>query len=355
MKWNIGWGTVSTCNMKCGFCYSKSVRESSVDLGYNEWINFIDENYENINAINYGTGENTISDDWFKLIDHISKNYDIKQALTTNGFISERVKNNKKLKEIFLKSINEVDVSLDFAIKEKHNNLRGQVNAYDWALNTLEFCKEHNILTTIVFLGTNETLEIKNLEGLFNIAKKYGCKLRMNLFRPTHGIDDKSKIYIPEFEKIVRSLEWINKEHTILSIDDPLFGSLLVEGYQGIDPSGSQSLRILADGSITPSTYLISEDFVLGNITKDNLRDIKNECNFEYLIPESCLKCEDVESCKGGVLDRRVLWNGSFNSPDPYCYKTYKLKNKVKKFNLIEHEKFESIHHGYLPTMFFEY
>ncbi|MGL4874448.1 MAG: radical SAM/SPASM domain-containing protein [Clostridium sp.] len=356
MKWNIGWGTVSSCNMKCGFCYSKNVRKESNDLGYDDWRKFIDENYQYINAINYGTGENSISDDWFKLINYINSKYQIEQALTTNGFISERIKNDKNLENIFLKSIKEVDVSLDFANKDRHNSLRGQVNAYDWAINTLEFCSKNNITTTIVFLGTNETLEIQNLEGLFNVAKKYKCKLRMNLFRPTHGINENSKKYIADFESIIKGLEFINNEHKILAIDDPLFGSLLIKNYKGVDPSGSQSLRVLGDGSITPSTYLISKEFIIGNISEKNiLSKIDCQVDFEKLVPESCLECTNVNSCKGGVLDRRVLWYGSFNAADPYCHKKLNLDNEIKQIELEEDVNFESIHHGYLPTMFFKY
>lgn len=84
MKWSIGWGTISQCNMNCGFCYSKRVRETSEDLKYNDWVKFIDENHQHIDSINYGTGENTLSLDWFKLVDYINVKYNIKQALTTN-------------------------------------------------------------------------------------------------------------------------------------------------------------------------------------------------------------------------------------------------------------------------------
>ena len=31
-KWNIGWGAVSECNMKCQFCYSQKVRKDSTDF-----------------------------------------------------------------------------------------------------------------------------------------------------------------------------------------------------------------------------------------------------------------------------------------------------------------------------------
>lgn len=89
-KWNIGWGTTSLCNMKCKFCYSKLHRNETNDLGLKEWVHFVDDNHKYINSINYGTGENSISDDWFSLIAHIRTKYpEIRQALTTNGYTSK--------------------------------------------------------------------------------------------------------------------------------------------------------------------------------------------------------------------------------------------------------------------------
>lgn len=118
-KWNIGWGPISACNMNCQFCYSKNVRKKiDEDLKLEDWIKFVDENHEFINSINYGTGENSISDDWFQLIEYIHTTYKIPQALTSNGYIIERIKKNKKFEKIFLSAISEVDISLDFYDKK---------------------------------------------------------------------------------------------------------------------------------------------------------------------------------------------------------------------------------------------
>ena len=88
-KWNIDWGAVSECNMKCQFCYSQKVRKDSSDFRQNDWISFIDNNYEYVNTINYGTGENTIFNEWYTLVDHIGKNYGIPQSLTSNGYFDK--------------------------------------------------------------------------------------------------------------------------------------------------------------------------------------------------------------------------------------------------------------------------
>ena len=41
----------------------KERRKQGQPLGLTEWKKFIDQNYEKINTINYGTGENSINDD----------------------------------------------------------------------------------------------------------------------------------------------------------------------------------------------------------------------------------------------------------------------------------------------------
>ena len=87
-KYNIGWGLTNACNMKCKFCYSKETRDSSKNLGVDDWIKFIDENHQLIESINYGTGENAICNDFFTFLNHVRSNYpDIKQSLTTNGYL----------------------------------------------------------------------------------------------------------------------------------------------------------------------------------------------------------------------------------------------------------------------------
>lgn len=361
MKWNIGWGCVSACNMKCEFCYSKNKRILENDISYPEWINFIDKNAEYISTINYGTGENSLSDDWFRLIEYIRNNYpNIRQALTTNGHIYNAISNDDKKKNSFLKSIDEVDVSLDFADKDMHNSFRGQRNAYDWALNTLRLCNKNNIPVTIVVLGSEKTLYEDNVDGLFEIAKENNAIVRVNIYRPTNGIDDNSKKYILSTERLLCFLNHVNEKYKVLSINDSLLAPILV-GKSSLDPSGKNSIRILPNGSITPSTYLITDNFIIGNISDDiNLGHLENS---DFLkekmvnkIPVECNKCKYVRKCGGGVLDRRYLWNGTLKKKDPYCF----IDNKklMKQFNFhidLENVDFKSVHDGYLPTMFFKY
>jgi len=354
-KWDIGWGVETRCNMNCEFCYSKDVREFNNKLEFNTYKKFIDNNHDSIGSINYGTGENSLSEDWFKLVEYIGTNYPfIKQALTTNGHISLACKNKIK-KKIFVDYIDEVDISLDFYNKARHNQFRGNKDAYDMALSAFNMCNEYCKQTTLVFLGTNEVADINNLEGLFHVAHRHNAFLRTNIYRPTQGINKDTQKFILDFEKLIEMLQWISDKHKIIKISDRLIAAMLFK-EKSEDYSGYSSLRILGDGSITPSTYLISEEYrkysILKNTHLDNISfdtQIQRGC-----IPPDCNDCTIRDICKGGAYDRRLLWYSTLNERDPYCPKRYNY-NISNDIRLSVDSHFKSIHDSYLPTMFFSY
>lgn len=354
-KWNVGWGPVSKCNMNCQFCYSKMRRKDGVDLQYSDWINFISDNHQRINSINYGTGENTLDKNWFKLISFIRNNYPhIRQSLTTNGYLAEATLNQDCL-SAFVQGIDEVDVSLDYCDERLHTEFRGQPKAYSWAINTLELCQKYNKSATIVFLGSDSNLKQHNIDGLFKIAQEHGAILRMNMYRPTEGINEFTKKFIVSYDTFVNALTYISEKYSIIALNDALFSSFLTNQTVQ-DPSGARAIRILSDGSITPSTYLIDKKFVVANIKEKNvLERLEYNDSFKKIvkkvIPKECLGCVYQDSCAGGVYDRRILWYGTLNKKDPYCPSIFVERNK-KPLN-IANVKFKSVHDGYLPTIFF--
>jgi len=360
-KWDVGWGPVSACNMNCQFCYSKKARANcSSDLTLKEWLQFIDSNHELIHSINYGTGENAISDDWFSLIYHIRKSYpDIRQSLTSNGYVSQKVKKNKRLMEYFVDSIDEVDISLDFCTPERHNELRGQPHAFAWAMEALSLCHAANKPLTLCFIGSAINTSEENLTGLFEIAHRYNALVRMNIFRPMDMSDLKLRRFIIGFEEVCNILAFVNDKYQILSLSDPYF-SALFSGPSKNDPSGISSLRILSNGNITPSTYLISDSFTLGNIRQQGiLHELESSEQRKEIVndklPAECQGCVLAGKCKGGVLDRRFLWYGSSTRKDPYCPRRFDSLNQLPAPLSFSRRKFTSVHDGYLPTMFFSF
>lgn len=356
-KLSVGWGPVSACNMNCQFCYSRHKRVGSNDLVYDNWIKFIDENHAEINAINYGTGENSLSIDWFKFVNYVRKRYPkIKQAVTTNGHLSTMIKKHNWCMDVFRDGIDEVDVSLDFANEEKHNTFRGWKHAYESAIETLMLTRDNRKPTTIVFLGSKQNVYTENIDGLFEVAKQYNAILRMNIFRPTYGINNESKQFIISRDTIVETIKYISSKYRVLAINDSYFSSILT-GNTIEDPNASESIRILSDGSITPSTYLIDKNYIVANIMDENIlsnRHVRDSLSniTEKIIPLECSGCIYEKKCSGGVYDRRYLWYGTLQHKDPYCNGVV-LEDTANTDIKISNEKFSSIHNGYLPTIFF--
>lgn len=354
-KWNIGWGIETRCTMNCEFCYSREVRPSVTNMNLEIYKNFMDKNWKFIDSINYGTGENSLSEDWFKLIEYIGLNYPmIRQGITTNGHIAKACEDQEKEK-IFKRFIDEVDVSLDFACAERHNQFRGNKEAFDLVMSTLQLCRKCNKCSTIVFLGTDEVVTPQNLKGLFDIANSFNAYLRTNIYRPTQGINVNTSKFILSYSSLLNMLQWIYNNHRIIRISDQLLSPVLFNEISE-DYSGYSSLRILGDGSITPSTYLIGEQYRKFNISNDV--DISNIDFSEQIardkIPSACRDCTLVRVCKGGTYDRRLLWYGTLDERDPYCPKRYP-DSKLNDIKLVKDDKFSSIHDKYLPTMFFAY
>jgi len=358
--WNIGWGLTNKCNLSCEFCYSKNARNLSKEISeISVFKEFIDENFHLVKSINYGTGENTLCDNWIEIIKYVHEKFpNVVQGLTTNGYLSELCKYNSFAEKIIINCLEEIDVSLDFGDNERHNKFRGNSCVYDWVIKTLEFCKLNKKRTTIVFVGTNETLEISNIKNLFEIAREYNTIIRLNPYRPAYGIDYQSNRFIPDFEVIKKALEYISDNYKILSLSDPLFSAIFTHGDKpSADPSGFTSIRILPDGSITPSTYLITEEFRRLNIKIKNVFKELEKDDFKNLIkriiPEECVGCKYVSVCQGGALDRRYLWYKNFGKRDPYCpFRNNEFTN-ISKLKVMPNINFQSVHNEYLPTLFF--
>jgi MoaA/NifB/PqqE/SkfB family radical SAM enzyme len=251
-KWKVGWGVTARCSMRCPFCYSATARESCHDLPVATLIGFVERNAEWIDSVNYGTGENTLADSWFTLVKHVRRHYPaIRQSLTTNGYLSVALDKRSDADEI-MAALDEVDVSLDHSDPTKHNALRGHSCAYSWAMQTISLCRTANIPTTIVVMGIDDTLELGNLKGVFQIASDYGCYVRINIYRPI-GKGGPTPL---SFASLMRALDWIVTHHSIVSLADPLFSALLLNEPKR-DYTGRGSLRVLHDGSVTASTYLV--------------------------------------------------------------------------------------------------
>ena len=359
VQWKVGWGYTGKCNMACPFCYSKSTRENPFASKQTlvQSLDFVRENSGSIESINWGTGENALDEEWWELITTI---HDVAphilQGVTTNGYLGEVCKESVSHKNIFLHCVDDIDVSLDFAQRDHHNNMRGNSKAYGWVMETLSLCNENNKPCSVVMLGCEETLSIPNIDRLFYFASEHACSVRINVLRPTRGV----RMHPPSYHTVKDALIHMVQNYGVVSLADPLFAGLF--GQEAKDASGISSLRILPDGKITPSTYLIESPWIAchiadsGVLRLDQLSHMSPFTNIaDDQFPEACENCPIVERCRGGAKDRRILWYGTLFERDPYCPTRYGEESKwgtIESICMVTPEG-PFIHDGYLPTVIF--
>ena len=342
------------CNMTCPFCYSQDQRTVD-DLPLDVWIRFMHGNASLVKAINYGTGENTLSRSWYRFVEHVREHYpEIRQALTTNGYLVEAIKDDNKRQAINA-CIDEIDVSIDFASAEHHDRRRGFTGAFEMAVGTLAYCGVHGKRATIVVLGEEESLDTTNLSRLFELARRYGAFVRINLYR---HVSDRSPFQGPSPATVLKALDWIIEHHAVVSVSEPVFNSIygLTTGRKA---NGLFSMRILSNGNITPSTYLITKEWVAGNIQNQVfLAEICQTAPFQRFmkgtLPQACEDCPLANTCQGGARDRRFLTWGSLAHPDNYCPQLVdSYAEHVNRPDPKVLRNNDTVHSDYLPTMIF--
>jgi radical SAM protein with 4Fe4S-binding SPASM domain len=342
--------------MKCPFCYSASVRGEPVETPLRDAIRFVDRNAEWIDSINFGTGECLLSDNWYEFARYVRETHPaIRQAVTSNGSLALQTEKGRFTMREFEALIDEVDVSLDFADERRHTRMRGNAQAYRWVLETLRLCAQTGIQTTIVLVAFEDTLNTENMRGIFELAAGYGAFVRINVLRPVRGV----ALEPPSYEKLMFCLNEIVRDHRVVSLCDPLFGSVFRCKGARSDTSGSSSLRILPDGSVTPSTYLITEDWRGARIADEFcLADLKSNVVFRQLndipLPQHCRGCSLSDTCRGGAIDRRILHFDTLDEPDPFC--PLRHADSLPALHAVQYyneENRPSVHDGYLPTLIF--
>jgi radical SAM protein with 4Fe4S-binding SPASM domain len=351
--WKVGWGVTARCNMRCSFCYSRAARSGAQDAPLPMLKAFVDANYASITSINYGTGENSLAADWYELLKYVRAYYPhIGQALTTNGYLAPALERREDHAQV-LAALDEVDVSVDFC-DSRHNAWRGHPRAQTWAAGTVALCRQAGIRTTMVVLGHDETLALDNLDRVFDVAATLGCFVRINILRPSGDL----ALQPLSYAALRRALDYALGQHRVVALSDPLFAALIL-GERVEDASGKTSLRILPDGAITPSTYLVSREWQRAHISTARL-DTEEFARALAVdgepgtLPTACENCEVAALCGGGAFDRRVLWYGTLRERDPYCpYHHGETPAAWHPVAVPVRVPGPRIHDGYLPTLIF--
>ncbi len=340
---NIGWG-FGVCNMKCKTCYSAACKRAR-EYSYEELQFVADKLCPQIHSINYGTGEFIFNPHVTNLAEYITDTYpQVEQAVTSNG-TTIMLLGPDKLRQIF----HDIDISIDFANPEKHNEMRRHPKAWQWSMQSLQICKEAGIETSIVTCITSKTKDEDILDFL-ELASKYGTSWRCSWFREKGRGKADLRITTQRFWQIIKLL---SKNVIFEDLSEPVLEGMF--GEKSEHPGcncGRASCRIQSNGQISPCTFLGGADWSAGSLQEQSLVEIYNSEPFQRLRARDvpfCHDCHYFANCRGGCASRAVLHSGGLNLPDDFCpfYNKVDIEVDASDIEVVHTNK---VHSEYLCT-----
>lgn len=276
------------CNCRCVHCYEGSTHNiCRSPLTLTEWKNVI----EQIDALGVKRvviigGEPCIHKDIVKIADYVSSK-NINTTIFTNGImVSDSLKN----------VIEKYNIKMKFSLyghcAEVHDRITKHPGSFDKLHDSIRFCIDHDIDTTIAVVIMRENEEYYN--DILEFIKKIGVKkFKFDVIREVFG-GSQSK-HIPCDKNIIDSVKRTQPHFPKTykkKFDNAFYSNTCWRG----------KIVISEDGTVLPCVF--ERNIKLGSIRTDTISNILNSekataCwNFTYDKIKSCRDCEFRFACK---------------------------------------------------------
>ncbi len=355
---SVVWSVSYRCNLKCKHCYQNAGQPSSDELSLNEQLEIVDQLARaGVSLVVLSGGEPLTNPNLETLIRKI-KERKMSVSIDSNGVLLNR-ETVQHLKEL---DVDSVELSLDSANAESHDQFRGLDGAFEKTLNAVELCSKAGIFTTVATTAT----KLNQAEGaeLISLARSHGAQ-RVVFFDlvPAGRGREIQNVRLSRLE-LLQLMALVRKEcsgegsevFTELpqyvvyssagdgdSMSDDTLRALSVErftlssffdcaghdnvyrryaAYLGGCPAGRIYCNIQPNGNVTPCMFM--PDYpVAGNLKNQSFEEIWNSPVFLALRDRQRLKgkCKDCRSATvcGGCRAKAAAYEGDYLASDPTC------------------------------------
>ena len=320
----INWNITYRCNYYCAHCYSREETDNKSDSHTRRQIlqKLIDYR---IPFVNLGGGEPLLLHDLFDLVALAVEN-GLKLTLSSNGSMIDAALALKIKQSGLVK----VEISLDGASASSYQKLRNTAAGFARTISAIEHLRNSGNVVDISTVVNRWNWQ--ELGEVIALARKMGVrKISFHNYKCSgNGYLNRDELDLTpsqwrEFYQWILPLKE-SENGVIISVDDPITAALQLPQQEKTVIKGSScgklSLRIKADGEITPCGFIPKG---IGNILTDDLKDIWD--NSELLLkmrgkrPQGkCVSCKHYTDCLGGCTARALAVGGDVNAPDPHCW-----------------------------------
>jgi radical SAM protein with 4Fe4S-binding SPASM domain len=385
----VVWNFTYKCNLKCKHCYENAGDERQQELTTDEAKRVIDMLSKTagigLPALSFSGGEPLARKDFFELAEYAKKRIPY-VSIASNGTLLTK-DNAKRVKDA---GIDYVEISIDGASPQTHDEFRGIPGAFERAIQGVKNCVEEGIDACIATVLHRDNLA--ETEKILKLAKDLDVRFMHFNFIPTGRAKEHVELDLTPDERLL-VLQTIGKEivslylqakeeelktgKTNIKVDRffstcPQYASVtkelsqqkgqkfMVEAHyaakKGVENvanflggcgAGRLYCAIEPNGDIKPCVFLPTDkDTVIGNMLKDNFEEVwdNNPLVWQLRVRENletyivkgkevgCGNCPDKYICGGCRARAYGYFNGNVKAPDIGCIHNKPLWEKIVGF-----------------------
>jgi len=385
---SIVWNFTYSCNLRCKHCYEDAGfhrEELNTEQAFKVIDKFSKISGIGLPALSFSGGEPLLRKDFFEVVEYARKKMPHSYiSIATNGTLLTE-KNVKRLKDL----IDYVEVSLDGASKEVHENFRQVPGCFEKTMNGIKNCSNEGIDVCIATTAHQQNLS--EIPKILDLAESLGARFMHFNYIPTgrakkhmeldltprqrlgllenmgkkilslyvkareeklsHGRSKTSVDRIfstcPQYASVVKRLaEEIGEGFTVGAHYAAKRGVEKAANFIGGCGAGRLYIGVEPNGDIKPCVFLpTNEDTILGNILEDDFEYIwdNNELLWKLRTRENletyridgkivgCGSCSDKYICGGCRARSYGYFDGNLNAADIGCIDNEELWKKIVK------------------------
>ncbi|HET8853993.1 MAG TPA: mycofactocin radical SAM maturase [Ktedonobacteraceae bacterium] len=314
----VTWEITAACNIACVHCLSSSGRRRPRELKTQQALALVEELAEmQVFQIHFGGGEPFIYPGIWQVLERCS-NHGLVMCISTNGTLitQERARRLKQFEPLYFQ------VSLDGGAPETNDNIRGK-GVFKRALRGLELLAAENHSLTVNSVLTKYSFY--ELDRLYEIAARFGAKLRVTRLRPSGRGKEVWGALHPTREQYREFADWLGAHPDVLTADSFFHLNAFGNKLPGLDVCGAATATccICPEGEVYPCAFFQAAEFEAGNLHEQSFKEIwHNSATFAYyrsMGAGACSGCGQYSVCHGGCPATKWFVHQSLQVKDPEC------------------------------------
>lgn len=326
------WEITRKCNFNCAYCGTKAGKSNPNELGLQQCLDIAEQLADiGCRRVVLIGGEVFLKNGWETIVKRLVDT-GIDTSIITNGSLI----NDKSIKDLKETGIKHICFSID-GTSEVHNKYRMK-GSFETAVNAIKFCKSEGFVVTVVSTLNKES--VKTLDAFYEVLSMLKIDAwQLQACSPFGNAADKLYL-VPSKADLQKVCEFVAQKKNdsvfqIAAADNIGYFTNLEDEIRGIKTkcftgcsAGLNVIGIDSLGNVRGCESLYDDEFIEGNLTECNLKDIwlsetafvYNRCFNEDFLTGACKECNARKICVGGCRSFNYFYHGNMYE-SPMCLK----------------------------------